>query len=58
MPKGRPKLPEGECLVHVSLRLPQYLVDWYDRSGAGVVTRSSVMRQALEDYAFPDEEGT
>jgi hypothetical protein len=56
MTKGRPKLPEGERLVHVSMRLPQWLVDWYDRAGAGVVTRSSVMRQALEKYAFPDED--
>jgi metal-responsive CopG/Arc/MetJ family transcriptional regulator len=56
MPKGRPKLPEGEQMVSISMRLPQWLVDWYDRAGAGNVTRSSVMRQALEEYAFPDED--
>lgn len=55
-PNGRPKLPEGEALVAISLRLPQWLVDWYDRAGAGNVTRSSVMRRALEDYAFPLED--
>jgi metal-responsive CopG/Arc/MetJ family transcriptional regulator len=56
MSKGRPKMPEGEQMVSISLRLPQHLVDWYDRAGAGVVTRSCVMRQALEDFAFPTED--
>ena len=51
MTKGRPKLPKGEQMVSISMRLPADLVDWYDMVGAGVVTRSSVMRQVLEDYA-------
>lgn len=54
MTRGRPKLPEGERLVHVSLRLPKWLVDWYD---AGALKRSVRMRRVLEDYACPDEEG-
>lgn len=53
MSRGRPKLPEGERLVHVSLRLPKWLVDWYDN---GPLSRSARMRRALEDYAFPDDE--
>lgn len=56
MTKGRPKLPDGEQMVSISMRLPQWLVDWYDNAGAGVTTRSSVMRQALEEYAFPIED--
>jgi len=55
--KGRPKLPEGEQMVSISLRLPQHLVDWYDNTVAGVTTRSDLMRQALEEYAFPADEG-
>ena len=47
MAKGRPKLPEGEKLVHVSLRLPQWLVDWYD---GGKLNRSTRMRRALEEH--------
>ena len=54
MPKGRPKLPEGERLVHVNLRLPQWVVDWYSD---GKLKRSARMRRVLEDYACPDEEG-
>lgn len=54
MAKGRPKLPEGEQLVSVSIRLPQWLVDWYDD---GALKRSARMRRVLEDYACPDEEG-
>lgn len=53
MAKGRPKLPEGEQMVSVSLRLPQWLVDWYDN---GRLKRSTRMRRVLEDYAFPDED--
>jgi metal-responsive CopG/Arc/MetJ family transcriptional regulator len=48
-------MPEGEQMVGISLRLPQHIVDWYDRAGAGVVNRSSLMRQALEKYAFPED---
>jgi len=48
MPKGRPKLPEGERLVHVNLRLPQWVVDWYSD---GKLNRSARMRRVLEDYA-------
>lgn len=44
MTRGRPKLPEGERLVHVSLRLPKWLVDWYGKEGK----RSALMRQTLE----------
>jgi metal-responsive CopG/Arc/MetJ family transcriptional regulator len=43
-------------MVSISLRIPKELVDWYDNCVAGVTTRSTLMRQALEDYAFPDEE--
>ena len=56
MSRGRPKLPAGEQMVSISLRLPKELVDWYDNCVAGVTTSSTLMRQALEDYAFPDEE--
>lgn len=56
MSRGRPKLPEGEKLVSVSLRLPQYLIDWYDNCVAGVANRSEQMRRVLEDYAFPDDD--
>jgi metal-responsive CopG/Arc/MetJ family transcriptional regulator len=44
-------------MVSISLRLPQQLVDWYDNTVAGVTTRSDLMRQALEEYAFPADEG-
>lgn len=47
MTRGRPRLPEGERLVHVSLRLPQWLVDWYSEQG----NRSALMRRALEKEA-------
>jgi hypothetical protein len=47
MSRGRPRLPEGERLVHVSLRLPQWIVDWYDKQG----NRSACMRRALEKEA-------
>lgn len=46
MPKGRPKLPEGERLVAISLRLPQWLVDWYGEPGK----RSARMRRVLEKF--------
>jgi metal-responsive CopG/Arc/MetJ family transcriptional regulator len=49
-------MPEGDQMVSISMRLPQRLVDWYDRAGAGVVTRSCVMRQALEEFASTDED--
>lgn len=55
MTRGRPKLPEGVGLVHVSLRLPQWLVDWYE---SGDLKRSAAMRRALEKYACPDTEGS
>jgi metal-responsive CopG/Arc/MetJ family transcriptional regulator len=55
MSRGRPKLPKGEKMVSISLRLPAELVDWYDTVGAGVLSRSCVMRQALEEYT---KEGT
>lgn len=57
MSRGRPKMPEGEQMVSISLRLPQHLVDWYDNCVGGVTTRSTLMRQALEEYAFPADEG-
>lgn len=44
MTRGRPKLPEGEHLVSVSIRLPKWLVDWYDAQGK----RSALMRRVLE----------
>lgn len=47
MAKGRPRLPEGEQLVSVSIRMPKWLVDWYDAQGK----RSALMRRVLEDYA-------
>lgn len=53
MTRGRPRLPEGERLVHVSLRLPKWVVDWYDKQG----NRSARMRRALEKEAtnaYPD----
>ena len=51
MPKGRPKLPEGDRMVAISIRLPQWLVDWYDNQGH----RSKSMRMALEKYADEGE---
>jgi hypothetical protein len=51
MTKGRPKLPDGELMVSTSIRMPKWLVDWYDKQG----DRSKVMRMALEKYA--DEAG-
>jgi len=48
MLKGRPKLPEGERMVIVSLRLPQDLVEWYDADPNHC--RSAVIRRALESY--------
>lgn len=50
MAKGRPKLPEGEQLVSVSIRLPQWVVDWYDAQGK----RSALMRRVLEKGAEHD----
>ena len=44
MTRGRPKLPEGEQLVSVSIRLPKWLVDWYEQRGK----RSALMRRVLE----------
>ena len=48
--KGRPKLPDDEKLVHVSLRLPKWLIEAYDAKG----TRSAHMRHALEHYLKDD----
>ena len=48
MTKGRPRLPEGEKMVSVSLRLPKDLVEWYD--DMGVNSRSDLMRAVLEHY--------
>jgi len=53
MAKGRPRLPEGEQLVSVSIRLPKWLVDWYDD---GALKRSAHMRRVLEDYAAEGED--
>lgn len=47
MTRGRPKLPEGERLVHISLRVPQWVVDWFEQQG----NRSVQMRRALEEKA-------
>jgi len=57
MSRGRPKLPEGQALVLISLRLPRHLVEWYDANVSGNY-RSACMRRVLENYAFPDEEET
>lgn len=45
-PRGRPKLPDDAKLTHVSLRLPKWLVEWYEGQG----NRSKAMRHALEQY--------
>ncbi len=50
MTRGRPKLPEGEHLVSVSIRMPKWLVDWYDAQGK----RSALMRRVLEKGAYHD----
>lgn len=53
-PKRRGRGPGvNPAMVHVSLRLPKSLVDWYDDGGQ---TRSTRMRRALEEYAFPEPE--
>lgn len=51
MSRGRPRLPEGQHLVHVSLRLPRDLVDWYGAQG----NRSAQMRRALEKHAEEEQ---
>ena len=56
MSKGRPRLPDGEQMVSISLRLPKWLVDWYDNDN-GKLKRSAGIRRALEYYAFPDNSG-
>lgn len=47
MPRGRRKLPEGEHLVSVSVRLPMWLIKEYDAMGGD---RSKHIRRVLEDY--------
>lgn len=44
--RGRPKLPEGEKLVHVGVRLPQWMIDACLKEG----TLSAVTRKALSEY--------
>ena len=51
MSRGRPKLPEGQQLVHVSLRLPRDVVDRYGAQG----NRSAEMRQVLENHLKEQE---
>lgn len=46
MARGRPKLPENEVLVHVSLRIPKDVRDWFAERG----NRSASMRAVLENY--------
>lgn len=46
MTKGRPKLPEGERMVSMHVRVPQDLLRWYDEQG----NRSATVRRALEQY--------
>jgi hypothetical protein len=53
MTRGRPKLPEGEALQHVSLRLPKWLIDQYDDEGEDR-GRSTLMRLVLERYMRKD----
>lgn len=48
MTRGRPLLPEGHKMVHVSMRLPQWLVEWYNTEGK----RSARMRRVLEEHAL------
>ncbi len=50
MSKGRPKLPEGEVLVHVTIRIPGYLHE--ECKAKGNVSR--VIRKALEHYFEPE----
>lgn len=50
MARGRPRLPEGEALQHVSLRLPKWVIDWYDAEGK----RSETMRLVLEGHTKRD----
>lgn len=50
MTKGRPKLPEGEALVHVSIRLPAHLHAQCKDHG----NVSHVIRRALELYFEPE----
>lgn len=42
------------AMVHVSLRLPKYLVDAYDATSQ----RSKLMRLALERYITPEPDDT
>ena len=51
MSRGRPRLPDGEQLVHVSLRLPRDVVDRYGAQG----NRSAQMRRVLENHIKEQE---
>jgi hypothetical protein len=44
--RGRPKLPEDEKLVHVSVRLPQWMIDACVKESSV----STVTRKALAEY--------
>ena len=47
--RGRPKLPDGEQLIHVSVRLPQHLIAQCKERG----NISLTIRRALDDYFEP-----
>ena len=49
MTRGRPKLPEGEKMVHTTVRIPQWMVDAC-RAEANL---STVVRKALDKYLTP-----
>lgn len=51
MPKGRPKLPEGERMNTVTLRLPQWVIDHYRQRGRLTVA----MRTVLENDASEED---
>jgi Arc/MetJ-type ribon-helix-helix transcriptional regulator len=44
MPRGRPKIPEGERTVNVSVRIPKEVYDFYRK----YPNMSEAMRLALE----------
>lgn len=50
MSRGRPKLPESEVMVSVSIRLPVYLHSQCKAQG----NVSHVVRKALEHYFEPE----
>ena len=48
--RGRPRLPEGEKLIHISIRIPVWLRDALLKQG----NVSEQVRRVLEEHFFED----